>query len=213
MALFGAMRFTEMVFAEDEAGIPAEGWTSLSVDRGFAPTDNVATVIPLVGAENAGIMSGTATEALPALQGYLMRIAGYMSAPNMNGFKTSTSPDATGGLLLLPRTWPPQANSLGWNKAKVKQFLWDNAFLTVDQLKANILSTSGLTAGQVKHVCANPSQITLVIAGGAQSAHSLWCGTALTQTMQSVKIALPAAWDKLIAQAEKDLGPLPPAPS
>lgn len=36
MAIYGAMRYTNAVFAEDEAGLPS-GWKPLSVKRGFAP--------------------------------------------------------------------------------------------------------------------------------------------------------------------------------
>jgi hypothetical protein len=202
------MRYTNAVFAEDEAGLPP-GWNSLSVDRGFAKGANVVTVLPVAGASNVGIMMGSATEAKAAAVQYLYRIAGYMSAPNMNGFKTSTDPNSTGGLVILPRTWAQQLATLGYTKASVQKFLWDNSQMSYDMVVKGGFSTTGLTPGQSRPISATPEQITIVFAGGAQSAHAYWLDTALTQTMVSKEIQLPTNWDALIKQAQADLGPLP----
>jgi hypothetical protein len=208
MALFGGMRYTNAVFAEDENALP-DGWSPLAVDRGFTKGANVVTVLPAAGASNVGIMSGSATEANAAAKQYLYRIAGYMAAPNMNGFKTSTDPNSTGGLVILPRTWAQQLASLGYTKAKVQQFLWDNSQMPYDMVIKGGFSTTGLKPGQARPVSATPAQITIVVAGGAQSAHAYWLDTALTQTVVSAEIKLPKNWDALIQQAAVDMGPLP----
>ncbi len=150
-----------------------------------------------------------ATEANAAAIQYLNRIAGYMAAPNMNGFKTSTSADSTAGLVLLPRTWAQAMSSLGYSEAKVQKYLWDNSQLSYDYLQKVGMSVSGLSAGQSRPVSAKPEQITIVISGGAQSAHAYWLQTPLTQNRVTVGVKLPARWNDLIKAAEKDLGPLP----
>ncbi|HEX9077235.1 MAG TPA: hypothetical protein VF932_15720 [Anaerolineae bacterium] len=57
-----------------------------------------------------------------------------------------------------------------------------------------------------------PDDIWIVVAGGAQSGHSYWMqhGTSwsVPQTKE-IKLPAKAKWDALLAQAEKDLGPVP----
>ena len=51
----------------------------------------------------------------------------------------------------------------------------------------------------------------LVVAGGEQSGHAYWMQVGPPYTVLSKEISMPALpkWEKLMEQAEKDLGPLP----
>ena len=50
----------------------------------------------------------------------------------------------------------------------------------------------------------------IVVAGGAQSGHMMWMQVGPgPDKLVSTKIELPRNWDKLLKQAEEDLGPIP----
>ena len=52
MAVYGGpMKFTNVVFAEDEEGLP-EGWEPLSVERGFVKGNNVITIHTIATSTN-----------------------------------------------------------------------------------------------------------------------------------------------------------------
>jgi hypothetical protein len=210
MELYGGMRITNAVFAEDESAIPSD-WAQINVERGFAKGSNVVTVMAVSSASNITVMSGTAKAADAAAQGYLYRIARFMATPNMNvgwgGGKTNT--DFTPGLVLIPRTWAQELSTLGWSEQKVKQFLWDNSKLSWAEMMQNALSTGITVPGQPGHITTTPDQIRIVVAGGAQSAHAYWMECGKSTLMVGGEITLPANWNDLLKAAETDLGPAP----
>src|ERR1700752_217941 len=101
MAVWGQMRFTNAVFAEDEDGLP-EGWATHAAERhGFAAGTNSISLIFATGATNIkrrGAGKETAEE--DALQG-LRLIAGFLKIPHthyMGGYDKGTP-----GVLLISR--------------------------------------------------------------------------------------------------------------
>jgi len=71
------------------------------------------------------------------------------------------------------------------------------------------MSNCGTAQGQPAYLTAKPEQITLIIAGGAQSAHAYWMESGKTTTIVSAPVKLPAKWSDLIKASEADLGPVP----
>jgi hypothetical protein len=55
-----------------------------------------------------------------------------------------------------------------------------------------------------------PELITIIVAGGDQSGHAYWMQVGSTQYRTgSSEVKLPSSWQKLLDQAETDLGPAP----
>jgi len=218
MELFGGLRHTNGVFAEDEAGLP-KGWDSIAVERGFTPHDNVVSVLPVSSAVNVTIMISDYKDAQAAAVGYLNRIAGIIAAPNMNLLSANTNhktPDYSPGLLLLPRTWAEQLTRLGWDKHKLKVWLRENTtqswkWLQKCGMSEHAAGSTGASPTRPAYVAETPEQMRIVVAGGAQSAHAYWMQVGKNTQMSSAQIQLPANWKELIQDAERDLGPAPVA--
>lgn len=220
MAIFGGMRATNAVFAEDEAGLP-KGWNSLAVERGFATTDDVVTVTPVGSMENMSSLK-YGTKELNEIQ--LYRYGKYMSGtPDLNSFGSSTakvwnSPDVATGVALVPRGFAEALASVsGYSKLDVKTALWNQSKLPWDvAVKANLadeaVKVHQLTAGKDIPLTPNPKGIMIVVAGGEQSGHGYWMKVGHSNyTTVSKKVQLPKAWNALLKQAETDLGPIPAA--
>jgi len=217
MAIYGADRTSNMVFAEDEEGLPPD-WNSLAVDRGFAKTDNVVTATPISSMVNI-VGVGKADYDMT-----LMLIAKIMASPNGNVIMASDavwkSPDHATGIVYIPRGLAASIQSQkGYSKDAVKTFLWNNSKLpgsvatAIGQAGTTPVGLSpavGFAAGQDIPLGDNPKQIMVVVAGGDQSGHAYWSQVGHSSyTVTSQKIQLPAAWNTLLAQAVNDLGPLP----
>jgi hypothetical protein len=216
MAIFGEMRYTNAVFAEDEAGLP-KGWKTLSEERGFKRGENALTVTPVSSASNINLTSVDAKDNEGAAKQYMYRIAGTMKAPGGQLFRPNyKNPDMATGVVLLGRTWAQELNNQGYSKDKLKAALWEQSKITWDELvkmgnaeraKAQV----GIKEGESAPLSAKPEQLIIVIAGGDQSGHAFWMAPGGTSgyTTVSAAIKLPANWDALLKQAEADLGPAP----
>lgn len=216
MAIFGGMRTTNAVFAEDEEGLP-KGWNSLAVDRGFLPADNVITVTPIAGMTN--IMVQNFGDKAGNDQG-LYQIAKFMSTPSFNTWSPITpdvwaNPNLSQGIVMIARGYAAALVSAnGYSKQAVKTSLWNNSAMPWDEtVKTGIairLPGLGLSKGQDVHLTPRPEQLTVVVAGGDQSGHAYWMEAGNSnRTMISKKIQLPANWNALLKQAETNMGPLP----
>ena len=214
MSIYGAMRTTNVVIAEDEEGLPP-GWDPVSTDHGgIARGVNAVTVYVATGATNIvrrGV--GKETPHDEALES-LYRVAGYLRSPAVHYHDGHAK--GTPGALLMPRVVAKQLDGLGWTKAKIKEFLWENSKLSHDEVVRTGLrqwietdvdpETVASANDDEWPICRDPSQIILVVAGGAHPTHNFWMqGNAPRLT--SGTIDLPTGWDALIAEAEEDLGP------
>lgn len=216
MSIFGGMRTTNAVFAEDEEGLP-KGWNSLAVDHGFAATDNVVTATPIAGMVNIMIQNFGNKEGND--QG-LFQIAKFMSTPSFNTWSPITpqvwaSPDLAQGIVLIGRGYAAALSSAnGYSKLDVKTQLWTKSVMPWEEIVAAGIDARtpglGLPKGEDVHLTPKPEQLTVVVAGGDQSGHAYWMEAGNSnRTMISKKIQLPANWDALLKQAEAALGPLP----
>lgn len=215
MELYGGMRLTNAVFAEDEAGLP-KGWNPLSVEHGFRKGDNVVTAFAVSSASNVNTMPGDYKGAEDSAVSFLHRIAGQMHGANGSLHYLQTGdPDNTPGVVLISRTFAHDLADLGYDQLRIKAFLRESSRFTWADLKrlgeTNAAKTfAGVKAeGQPAYLAPKPENITFIVAGGAQSAHAYWMESGKGTTMSSAPIVLPAKWKDLISASEADLGPLP----
>jgi hypothetical protein len=213
MAIWGAMRYTNVVFAEDEEGLP-EGWQPHATERhGYEPGTNSVSVMFASGVTNIrrrGAKKETPEE--DVVQG-LWRMADYMRAPNIAALMGWV--DGTPGVMLVPRVVARMMAELGWTKPKLRQFLWENSRIPREQLKrAGAYSWFEIDANPVTRESMNldqwpvtqkPDNIVLVVAGGSHPTHAQWLQSSgpcvIGKTMR-----LPETFDRLLAQADRDLG-------
>lgn len=215
MALFGAMRYTNAVFAEDEAGLP-DGWLPLAAEHGgVAPGDNAVTVYMATGALNIQ-RRGVGKETLEqeTTEG-LSRLAGAIGIPNAH-YPRSWS-RGNPGLLLLPRVVARQLTAQGFtSKAEVRERLW-----SLSQLPQATLARTGmrqwieaddaaLTRASVDRdpwpICASPDQLMLAVAGGNHPTHGFWM-QAWGPGHACRRIRVPEHWQALLDEAELERGP------
>lgn len=210
MAMFGGMRYTNAVFAEDEQGLPP-GWEPFNAERfGLAAGSNSVSVNVCSGAVNI-IRRGMGTETLEdEAEASLLRVASYMSSYNANCFEGWAA--GTPGILVMSRPIAKQLAELGWTKKSIREFLWKHARIPLaDLTKAGLIAWMqhlGLNPPYADPwpITAKPENIAIVIAGGAHPTHNLWMQSSLAPQMVSAEIRLPAKWDDLVQRGIDDLG-------
>ena len=211
----GPSKWNNIFFAEDEDGLP-ETWEPLSVDRGFEKGSNVITIHTVASATNiTSVDVGDEQICLETLQ-YLARILGGDYGNILTNYSETSSP----GLFLLPRGIAQGLADKGWTKEKCKEYIWEHSKYSWEVVNSDshLMKRTEKTlqqwypAGEDWPACFKPEQLMIVVAGGKQSGHAYWLRMGCcTYEPISVEIELPHNWDELIAQAEKDLGPIPQA--
>ncbi|MDP7393037.1 MAG: hypothetical protein QGH07_14555, partial [Alphaproteobacteria bacterium] len=126
MAIFGGMRYTNAVFAEDEDGLP-EDWRTVSEDKGgISRGVNSVTVYVGTGASNIVRRGVGKEEPMEEAEQGLRRVASYLGSSCVHyaqGWARGTP-----GALLIPRPVAMQLNNLGWTtKQSIKEFLWEHS--------------------------------------------------------------------------------------
>ncbi|MCP5153125.1 MAG: hypothetical protein H6983_03100 [Ectothiorhodospiraceae bacterium] len=215
MAIFGGMRYTNAVFAEDEAGLPP-GWEPVSVEHGgMARGANAVTVFVATSASNV-MRRGIGKETLiDEAEQSLERVARYLCAPN--GHYGRNHADGTPGALLMPSVVARQLTELGWtSKQAVRERLWASSHIPRQVLRETGIwqwieaeptaEAKASLALDPWPICARPEQILLVVAGGAHPTHNFWMQSWGSRVV-SRPIELPACWNLLIAEADAELGP------
>ncbi len=215
MAIYGGLRATNAVLAEDEEGLP-KGWNSVAEDRGFRREQNVVTATPISGMANINIAINFGTKQQNDL--VLGQLAKFMASPTGNVWNSVnkplwTSPDHATGVALIPRGFAESlASRSGYSKLDVKTFLWNRSKLPwADALATGRYQQAvdvGLPEGQDMPITDNPNQIMFVVAGGDQSGHLYWMQIGHSNyTVTSREIRLPKNWATLLKHAEMNLGP------
>ena len=215
MAIFGGMRYTNAVFAEDEAGLP-EGWSTVAeAAGGLKRGTNAVTVFVATGASNIVRRGVGKEEPLEEAEQSLHRVAEYLGSPSVH--YTHGHAHGTPGALLIPRVVARQLTALGWpSKEAVKRFLWErskipNAVVRETGLHqwieaSGVPETIASADEDPWAICRDPDQIIVAVAGGEHPTHNFWMqGNAPAVACR--QIALPTAWAGLVAAAEDELGP------
>ena len=213
MAMFGGMRYTNAVFAEDEAGLP-DGWEPICTNHFSLPRgSNAVTFYVATGASNI-LRRGVGKET-PEEEGLqsLLRVAGYLRSPSPH--YTHGWAHGTPGAVLMSRVVARQLAELGWNKTTIKHFLWEHSRFSQAEVRETGMLQWIRQAAEPETVNSadmdpwpitrTPEQIILGVAGGYHPTHNFWlqaCGPCVANRA----ITLPAAWDTLIAEAEAELG-------
>ena len=211
MAVFGLMRHTNAVFAEDEDGLP-QGWLPHGSERhGYAQGSNSISLAFATGAANV-LRQGAIRESREedAVQG-LNRMAGYMRVPNMHylyGYESGTP-----GVLIISRVVAAALASLGWTKTSIREYLWQRSAVPMKEMReaggvaymerwgGAALARESITLDSWP-ITAKPSNIALAVAGGAHSSHALWL-QARSRHLIGREIRLPEAFDELLAEADR----------
>jgi len=214
MANYGGLRYTNVVFAEDEAGLPA-GWAPHATERhGFVPGGSAVSLAFANGATNIrrrGAKKETPEE--DALQG-MYRMADFMRVPNMPGL--AGYEHGTPGILMIPGVVAQTMAGLGWTKASMREFLWEHSRIPAEQIRrAGCAAWIEIDASKVAReslaldpwpITASPDNIVIVVAGGGHPTNSYWL-QGYSPGVVGRTIALPSGWGRLLADAERDLGP------
>ena len=207
MAIFGFMRGTNAVFAEDEFGIKElTGWPTLAVERGFKPEDNVVTIFPSVTAHQTQFHQAFGpTPDLEEIQ-FLNRMAADLGAPGLIGgyIAASDNPNVYSGAFMISYNMARVLSDYGWDKKKVRDYVQEQMKPTWESLVKNGRVDPKATPTPVKN--APPM---LLVAGGDQGNQGCAFMAYGGHTTTSAKVQLPAKWNDLLKQADTDLGPAP----
>lgn len=216
MAIYGgANRYTNIVFAEDEEGLP-ESWEPLNTSYfGYPRGSNTVAVHPVAGTSN---VNATSVDTLETAMTTLHTFASIMRVPNRNYWGWAVRFTGAPGIMIMARGTARGLARLGWSREKVQAFLWENSHVPwpvlskvfpSDQLRILIEATKPyLSPDKAWPITAEPKNFMIAIAGGQQSGHGYWMpiGTSYKPVCKHMK--LPPNWEELIKAAEKDLGPL-----
>jgi hypothetical protein len=214
MANYGGVRATNVVFAEDEASLPA-GWAPHATERhGHAPgTDSVSLAFAngVTNIRRRGAKKETPAE--DALQG-MHRMADFMRVPNMPGLAGYER--GTPGILLIPGVVAQAMAGLGWTKASMREFLWEHSRIPAAELRrAGCPAWIEIDASKVVRdsvaldpwpITASPWNFVIVVAGGGHPTNSYWL-QGYSPGVVGRPIASPPSLESLLAEAERDLGP------
>jgi len=213
MAIWGAMRYTNVVFAEDEEGLP-EGWLPHATERhGFEPCTNSVSLMFASGVTNVRRRSAKKeTPEEDVLQG-LWRMADYMRTPNLGGLMGYEN--GTPGMMMVPRVVAQMMAEQGWTKQKLREFLFENSKIPLEHLKRGgalswfEIDANPITRESVKQdpwpIALKPENIVFVVAGGSHPTHAYWLqGTGVR--VHGRVIRTPETFDRLLAEADRDLG-------
>ncbi|MFM9970371.1 MAG: hypothetical protein ACKVQK_18425 [Burkholderiales bacterium] len=209
----GPARVAALVFAEDEAGLPST-WQSFHTERGHPENCNRVTVLATSGATE--VWEGAALDEREAMD-TLFDFAGCLRVPYGAYWANTFNPSGAAGIVLMGRSTAQGYANLGWSKARIREYLWQNSMLPDTPWLRNTVEAWARRNMPVKDhirypmpIAMAPTNILLVVAGGEQSGHSYWLQVhGGTNGPATRDIALPEKWDNLLMEADAALGPLP----
>jgi len=159
MATLGHPSKYTCCFAENESKSP---WSSLAVDRGFAPDESVVTVAGIVGLVEVLDSSSTTGPDLAQTYAQSMLVPGV---GGLNGLIGGGQP-----ILIMP---PEIANYFaadGYTKTQAKQAIFARAELPIDRLsvavREHMIHTGNVLPGATLHVAHKADDIMIVVVGG-----------------------------------------------
>ncbi|MFC1862124.1 hypothetical protein ACFLX6_02425 [Chloroflexota bacterium] len=204
MSIFGGpARYTNIVFAEDEDGLPSD-WQPLNVEQGFPRGSNTVTTYAVASTTN--IVGGDTGDEESALE-TLNKATGYMALPNHN-YLTNYTHETAAGILLMARGTAQGLSRLGWSKEAVKTYLWEHSKVPASKMFAlrirDLPETKQIFSQDPVPISMSPNGIRIVVAGGAQSGHMMWMQVGpCPKKLTSADIQLPTNWDELLKESEE----------
>ena len=133
MAMFGAMRYTNAVFAEDETGLPA-GWPTHAAERhGYAAGTNSVSLVFANGVSNIKRRSAIKESAENDILQGMHRIADVLRGAQLGcllGYR-----DGTPGVLIIPQVIAQVMAKLNWTRKSIREFLWEHSRVPMEQLR------------------------------------------------------------------------------
>ena len=229
VANYGAMRYTNLVLSEDEEGLP-EGWLPHSTERhGYAQGLDSVSLVFANGVAN--IRRHSATSIFPeqmadideikhkinaqesdTLQG-MYRIASFMRVLNLGALLGWDR--GAPGVVMIPRVVAKTMASLGWTKQSIREFLWENSRIPIEELRRSgvpallELDANPVTRASIKldpwPIARLASNIVLIVAGGSHPTNACWL-QGMSPSVTGRPIFLPAKFQELLLEADKDLG-------
>jgi hypothetical protein len=213
MAIFGAMRYTNAVFAEDDAALP-EGWLPHATERhGFERGANSISLVFASGVTNVRRRGAKKESPQEDVQNGLWRMADFMRTPNLAvlaGYEKGTP-----GVMMISPVVAKMMAELGWTKHSIRQFLWENSKIPMEHMRRAgapawiDIDANPITRESIKldpwPICLKPENIVLVVAGGAHPTHSYWL-QAHSPSVVGRPVRLPETFERLLSDAERDLG-------
>jgi len=214
MAMFGGMRYTNAVFAEDEDGLP-EGWLPHGMERhGFDPGTNSVSLVFVNGATN--IKRRSAIKETPeedVLQG-MHRIADVLRGAQLGclvGYR-----DGTPGILMISQVIAQMMAELGWTKDSIREFLWEHSKVPATQLRRSgarawieIQAPESLALDPWP-IASKPKNFVVIVAGGGHPTNAYWLPGCCPHVIGR-RISMPESFDLLLEEAggKLDVGPKP----
>lgn len=213
MAIFGPMRTTNAVFAEDEENLP-EGWQSFAESRhGFAPGANAVSVVACSGAMNI-MRRGTGKEsAEEEVEQGLNRVARYLAQATFHylaGYEYGTP-----GILMMSGALASRFAELGWDQPRLKQAIWERSRIPqADVADCGLAQWLEMDSSEVVRaslaadpwpITARPENLSLVIAGGGHPTHNFWF-QANSPAVIGREIETPDRFGELLEDADRELG-------
>ena len=213
MANYGGMRYTNMVFAEDEDNLPP-GWLPHGAERhGYGQGGNSISLVFANGAANIrrrGAKKETAEE--DTLQG-MHRMADFMRTPNLaslQGYEMGTP-----GVLLIPAVVAQTMARLGWTKKTMREFFWEHSKIPAAELRRAggpawiEMDANPLTRASVNldpwPITAAAENFLIIVAGGGHPTNSYWL-QGYSPSVIGREIRVPESFDRLLMEADLDLG-------
>jgi hypothetical protein len=212
MAMWGAMRYTNAVFGEDEENMP-DGWTPHGTDRhGFERGTNSVSLVYATGVTNIRRRSIQESPEDDARHG-MLRMADYLSSPNLGclvGYN-----DGTPGILMISPVVAQAMAALGWTKQSMREFLWEHSKIPGERLRRGG-ADSWISMDRDPGVrdslkldpwplSARPENLVLLVAGGGHPTNSHWL-EGYSPHVVGREIIVPERFTQLLERAEHDIG-------
>jgi hypothetical protein len=213
MAMWGAMRYTNAVFGEDEDNLPG-GWLPHGTERhGFEVGSSSVSLVWATGVTNIRRRGVKAeTPEVDALRG-MYRMADYLRSPNLGcliGYSHGTP-----GILLLSPVVANAMAALGWTKQSIREFLWEHSKIPADELNRDGIDSwiaadrdsvvrESLSLPRWPH-SVRPENLVLLVAGGGHPTNSYWM-EGYSPHVVGREISIPRDFKRLLEQADRDIG-------
>jgi len=208
MAMFGAMRYTNAVFAEDEGGLP-HGWLPHGTERhGYSANTNSVSLVFANGVSNIKRRSAIEESADNDIVQGMHRIADVLRGAQLGilaGYR-----EGTPGVLVIPHVIAEVMAQHGWTKQSIRQFLWEHSSVSQEQLRRSgasewiqILAPESADLDPWP-IAARAENMIVIVAGGGHPTNVYWLPACCPKVIGR-EIHVPERFEELISEAEQEL--------